>query len=60
MPSVRSVFLIILIVSILSSGKKTWQHFRAQERSKQNFFPIMVLLMSDFYLKSQDVLLWGV
>lgn len=55
-PSGRSVFLITPIVSILSSGKKTWQHFKAQERSKQNFvFPTLALLMSDFYLKSQDV-----
>ena len=39
MPSVRSVFFIPLIVSILSAGKKTWQHFRAGEQSKQILLP---------------------
>lgn len=50
--SLRSVFLITLIVSILSAGKKTWQHARAQERSSRiHPPPPVMLLMSDFFLK---------
>lgn len=39
MPSVRSVFFIPLIASILSAGKRTWQHLRAGEQSKQILLP---------------------